>query len=315
MLSLAAYLGPAWLPERLDPFLATSGILWHLIAVTMFAIGWMLPRDEVLQVARRWPLVLAGTAIQFATMPLAAWLVARGVGLQGDALTGAIIVGCVPGAMASNVLTLMARGNVSYSLSLTTSATLLSPLVVPLALQLTLGKTVDVPVATIMLRLVWAIVVPVVAGHVLGRSLPKWESTARRVGSTIANLAILWIIAVVVAVNRDKLNGLASNWNASLVLVGSLALINVVGYLAGYGGGWALRLPEPMRRALTLEIGMQNAGLGATLAKTFFSDEAAIPAALFTFGCMFTGTILARLWANMEPSPAPSRERSTVDSH
>ena len=302
LLSALAY---AWPVNRLagfDPFTPYQPYLWHFIAATMFAIGWMLPRDEVLQVARRWPLVLAGTAVQFVTMPLLAYSVAKLGGFDNQQFIGLIIVGCVPGAMASNVLTLMAKGNVSYSLSLTTSATLLSPLFVPLALRVALGNSVDFPTGEVMWQLVWAIVLPVVSGHALGRLVPKWEARAKRIGSTVANLTILWVIAVVVALNRDRIADLAADYSASAKLLGGLLVINVLGYLAGYGGGFALRLPEPMRRALTLEIGMQNAGLGATLAAKFFAPEAAIPAALYTFGCMFTGTILARLWANRSPA-------------
>ena len=67
----------------------------------------------------------------------------------------------------------------------------------------------------------------------------------------------------------------------------------------------ALRLPPPMRRALTLEVGMQNAGLGATLAMNIFDNDPAIAIApaLYTFGCMFTGTILARAWAEFGCRP------------
>jgi BASS family bile acid:Na+ symporter len=62
-----------------------------------------------------------------------------------------------------------------------------------------------------------------------------------------------------------------------------------------------MRLPEPMRRALTLEVGMQNAGLGAALAVKLFPDQAgvAIAPALYTFGCMLTGTMLAHIWGNV----------------
>ena len=80
-----------------------------------------------------------------------------------------------------------------------------------------------------------------------------------------------------------------------------LLIVNVGGYLAGYRAGWAMRLPEPMRRALTLEIGMQNAGLGTVMALSLFPNQpaAAILPATYTFGCMLTGTILARIWAMM----------------
>ena len=76
-----------------------------------------------------------------------------------------------------------------------------------------------------------------------------------------------------------------------------LLTINLLGYLIGYGGGWMLRIPEPMRRALTLEVGMQNAGLGAALATQMFDAQTSVAPALYTFGCMFTGTLLAWCWA------------------
>lgn len=301
LLSAAAYFWTDWLgrppgSDALDPFLASKGGLSYLIAVTMFAIGSLLPRDEVRQVFRRWPTVLGGTALQYASMPLLAYGLGRLFGLEGPWMIGIIMVGCVPGAMASNVLTLVARGNVSYSVSLTTSATLLSPLIVPAALWLALRERVDFPTQQVAVRLCWMVVLPVLGGHALSRVLPAWEAIAKRIGAIVANLTILWIIAVVVAANRANLAQL----DRKLLL--ALAAVNAGGYLAGFFGGSLLRLTDPMRRALTLEVGMQNAGLGAALATDLFRDQPAValPAALYTFGCMFTGTVLARVWAERD---------------
>jgi BASS family bile acid:Na+ symporter len=308
LLSALAYAWPAVMAyspgePAFDPFVLSGPYLPHLFAAAMFAIGWMLPKDEVLQVGRRWPAVIMGTALQYLTMPTLAFVTARLFGFTGDALIGLVLVGCVPGAMASNVLTLLARGNASYSVSLTTLATLLSPLAVPLALRFTLGGAKDVRLDFLQVswNLCLTVVFPVIAGHLLGRSFPKWESQARRVASTVANLVILWVIAVVVGRNRDNLSQLQGP------LVTSLLLVNVAGYAAGYAGGVAMRLPDSMRRALTLEIGMQNAGLGATLATQLFPDRpaAAIAPALYTFGCMLTGTLLARLWSSRPAADAP----------
>jgi BASS family bile acid:Na+ symporter len=293
LLGLVAYYWVRFLPAAVDPFVASAPYLSYLFAVTMFAIGSILPRDEVRQVARRWPTVLGGTAIQYASMPLLAYGIGRLFGFQGPWMVGIILVGSVPGAMASNVLTLVARGNVSYSLSLTTSATLLSPLFVPLVLWLALSQWVSFPIGDVSWKLCWMVVLPVVAGHLISRRFAPWYAKACLVGPVIANLTILWIIAVVVAKNRRQLADLES------VLLVALLTVNLGGYLAGYTGGYLIRLPASMRRALTLEIGMQNAGLGATLATLLFPHAPAIalPAAIYTFGCMFTGTILARLWA------------------
>ena len=109
----------------------------------------------------------------------------------------------------------------------------------------------------------------------------------------MANLSILWIISVVVAVNREYLLQLDPQ------IFWALLAVNVLGYIGGWSGAYLMGLPSPMRRALTLEVGMQNAGLGTIIAMSVFGDypTAAIPPAIYTFGCVLTGTILARFWA------------------
>lgn len=294
-LSLSSAAAFAWPRFSLgvDPFLSTKPYLSYFIAAAMFAIGRLLPREELLAVARRWPLVVAGTTLQYVSMPLLAYACARLLRLEGDLFVGVMIVGCVPGAMASNVLTLLARGNVSYSLTLTTTSTLLSPLVVPLALWLTLGQSTDFPALQTAQELVLFVVLPVLLGHLLGSRLAAWHHVARPVGKLLANLVLLWVIAVVVAANRERFD----QWQGRLLL--GLIGLNAGGYLAGYVGGLILRLPVAMRRALTLEIGMQNAGVGSMLALALFPDRplTAMPSALYTFGCMFTGTLLAIGWS------------------
>jgi len=295
--SLAAFYWPRLVPLGPDPFLWSAEYLWLLITVTMFAIGWMLPRDEVQQLRKRWVTVLGGTAVQYLTMPLLAYSMGRLCGLTGDYLIGVVMVGSVPGAMASNVLTFLARGNTSYSVSLTTSATLISPLAVPLALGLALHTEQAVHVGILLkagLHLLLTVVIPVIVGYALAGQFPEWRESAQHIGSTVANLTILWIIAIVVASNRERFSSSATEVPLVALLVALIGL-NLGGYLAGYAGGCCMRLPIPMRRALTLEVGMQNAGLGAYLAKELFAggDAIAMAPALYTFGCMLTGTILA----------------------
>ncbi len=294
LLSLLAFFWGDIFRKLPDPFLSTGDYLNVLIMVTMFAVGSLLPRDELQQLARRGPTVLLGTAVQYTVMPLLAFTAARLAGLSpgSELMIGVVIVGAVPGAMASNVLTLLARGNVSYSISLTTLATLLSPLVVPTVLWLALRKWVPFPVLKTAWDLTYLVVIPVLGGHLLSRTFSFWHAAAKRFGPAIANLAILWIIAVVVARNRGRVSEVT--WLIPTILL----CINCAGYLAGYLAALLFRLPVPMRRALTLEIGMQNAGLGTVLAKEVFGGSlASVPPALYTFVCMFTGTVLARVWS------------------
>ena len=308
LLCLVAYFWPQWGLNAGDPFIASAPYLGYLIIVTMFAIGALLPDDEVRNVAAHWPTVLQGTLLQYTAMPLLAYGAGRLFGFGPELMAGVIIVGCVPGAMASNVLTLAAGGNVSYSVSLTTSATLLSPLFVPAAFWLFLGKSLSVSPVDVSAKLLHQVVGPVVVGHLLSRKLPRFQRAMQSLGPVIANLAILWIVAVVFAQKRDDITKHATS------VGGALLLINLAGYAAGFVGGKALRFSEPMRRALTLEIGMQNAGLGTVLAGQLYPGEPStmIAPALYTFGCMLTGNSLAQYWRlspATEPSPvAPEEE-------
>ncbi len=294
-LSLLAFFWDIFFRAIPDPFLVSREYLEYLFCLTMLAVGSLLPRDEITQIRRQWGMVFVGTALQYSAMPLLAYWIGRAFGFEGKMMVGVMIVGVVPGAMASNVLTLIARGHVSYSVSLTTTATLLSPLVVPALLYLGLRHWVPVPLGETAWTLTWTVVIPVIVGYCLSQSWPLWRRLAQHIAPIVAHLSILWIIAVVVAANRHRLETMDG------LLPLALVTINLGGYATGFLGALLLKLPNKMQRALTLEIGMQNAGLGAILASRLFGveSEAAMAPTIYAFACMFTGTVLARIWAEI----------------
>ena len=305
-LSALAYWWPRFGIE-FDPFVASKPWLTAVISTAMFCLGCLMPSDELKRVGERWPTVLGGVSVQYITMPLLAWLLATAFQIPEPLRTGVVLVGCVPGAMGSNVLTALAGGNVSYSVSLTTLATLLSPIVVPWTLRLTAGTEVDTSVFDgLALKLLLTVVLPVLAGHGLCRVSESIAKFARPASGIGANVAILWIVAVVVGLNRDRLAMVTGD------LLVPLIILNVAGYAAGWFGGRLLKVTGTMRTALMLEVGMQNAGLGATLAVGLFPDmpTAAVAPAVYTFGCMVTGTGLALglHWRENRAKPQPETE-------
>lgn len=293
-LVLFCVLGVYWSPltrASFNPFSLNGSQMAALIALTMLAVGSLLPYDEVKAVAKAWPRILGGTCVQYVSMPLLAFCVAKIFHLQGGYFIGVMMAGCVPGAMASNVLTLTARGNVSYSVGLTTSATLLSPIVVPATLWIFFkDKNVELDFGGVMLNLLTTVVAPVAIGFALSRLFSWWQKLAETSAEIVANLAIIWIISSVVANNAGKVSDLTG------AVIVAVLLLNFCGYAAGYFGGSLLRVTPGMRRALTIEVGMQNAGLGTTLATLYFPDQpdAALVCAAYTFECMATGVILAQ---------------------
>ncbi len=290
-----------WPTERfgVDPFRTSPALLWSLIVVTMFSLG-TLVRSEELQPLRRHPWwVVLGVFAQVLAMPAAAWIVVQVVPMSPELASGVILVGCVPGAMASNVLTHTAGGSVAYSVSLTAVATILSPITVPSVLWVVTSQTADKPLWWISLRLFLCVVVPTIAGYFLAKRTQRLRSLSDKLSPAIASVALLWIIAGVVAGNRDRL------FEVALVMLLALLMINLIGYLAGNLVARGAGLPERYQRALTLEVGMQNAGLGTALAVSLHGPDtvATIPTAAYTFGCMLTGTMLAVYWSrNSAPS-------------
>ena len=287
-----------WPVERFgfDPFRASTWHLWALIVVTMLALGTLVRRDELRPLRQHPWWVVLGVATQLIVMPAAAWLMTRLFPLPEEIAAGVILVGCVPGAMASNVLTNLARGSVAYSVSLTTIATLVSPVTVPALLWIVTGFRSDQSLTKPAVQLAMLVVLPTVVGFLASRRWRRIRDAAARLSPPVASVALLWIITAVVAKNRESLGGV------SLMLLVALLLINVSGYLAGWIVGRTSRLPPRYGRALTLEVGMQNAGLGTVLASSMHPESTAvmIPTAAYTFGCMLTGTLLAGLWRRAE---------------
>lgn len=275
-----------------DPFVASSWGLWTLIVATMFSLGTLVRAEELRPLREKPWWVGLGVMVQVIVMPAAAWLVTQIVPMSEELAAGVILVGCVPGAMASNVLTNTAGGSVAFSVSLTTIATLLSPVTVPTVLWIVTGLESDKSLTEPAFLLATLVVLPTVLGFFVSRQSNHVRELLQRWSPVVASAALLWIIASVVASNREKL------MNVSGILVVALLLINLLGYLAGYGVGRVARLPSPFVRALTLEVGMQNAGLGTALAVSLYGPNtmATIPTAAYTFGCMLTGTLLAVVW-------------------
>lgn len=173
-------------------------------------------------------------------------------------------------------------------------------MVTPALLWLFLGASKEMPFLDAAQKLALNVVLPTVAGHLLHRLLGRRGDRANGAASLVAHLLLMWIIAVVVATSRERI----ASANATLYL--AVLALNLLGYAAGLAGASALRLPRPMARALVLEVGMQNAGVGAYLASELVSPAAA---ALYAFVCMFTGGILAAWWSGRSiasPLEAPS---------
>jgi BASS family bile acid:Na+ symporter len=284
LFGVVAYLEPA-------PFVALRNGTTLFFSLTMFGIGAVLRVEDFQRILERPGIVLIGSVAQFTLMPLGAFVVARLLGLPDELAVGLILAGSAPGAMASNVMSYIAKADTAYSVSLTTVSTLLCPVLTPgLTYLLAKGTTLDVGFWKMMLDVMVMVVVPLLAGFAVRHFFRTRLERIEPVFPALSTTFIVFICSLIIALNRERLREVTG------LVLAAVLILNVYGLAAGYGVGSLFGLGVKRRRTLTIEIGMQNAGLGATLALAHLGPQAAIPAAIFVFVCILTASGLACFW-------------------
>ena len=264
-----------------------------LLGVIMFGMGLTLKVEDFRVVFTRPKDVLVGCLAQFTVMPALAFGLSRLFGLNEALTIGVILVGCCPGGTASNVITYLAKGDLALSVGMTATSTLLAPLLTPLLVLLLVGETVDVNVLGMLLSILWVVILPIVLGLLVKRLLPKATEQATAYLPAVSTIAICLIVMIVIAANAHKL--LAGGWIVILVVM----LHNILGLTVGYLIGLMLKMTPAKRRAISVEVGMQNSGLASSLATLHFAafPMATVPGAIFSVWHNISGAVVARFFA------------------
>jgi BASS family bile acid:Na+ symporter len=282
--AMAAYLHPPWFLIFKDSF------LWFF-AATMFALGTVLDHEEARDTLSQPLRVLQGVVCQYLIMPLlgfAAATVTLSMGYAPELALGFIIVGCAPGAMASNVITYLAGGAVAFSIAMTVLATLISPVITPALVRLLGGVFLDIPFWPMMWTILITVVLPLALGIFTRFHLGHLTEKAEAIAPGIATISIIIICSYAVAANHDRIASMAG------LVFGLVILLNALGYVAGWLAGGLLGFDLSHRITIAIEIGMQNAGLGVALALKHFTPETALPGALFAVWCIMTAAGFSR---------------------
>lgn len=274
-MAIAAYLLP-------DVFLIFEHAFLWLFAATMFSLGIVLDPDELKQVRHQPKQISLGLLTQFTVMPLIGTIAAYSSGLPNEIALGLIIVACAPGAMASNVVVYLAGGALAYSIALTTVATLISPLLTPVLIEWIGGALLPIPFWPMMQTIVLIVVIPIILGMFVKRYLGNQTQIMTKIAPSIAVLSIVIICSYAVAANQERI----ADVGMQLFLI--VVIINLIGYLAGWHLSRLYGFEKKLQIALSIEIGMQNAGLGVALALKHFPAETALPGAIFAVWCILT---------------------------
>ena len=267
-------------------------VINYLLGVVMFGMGLALNIQDFKIVFSRPKDVITGCLAQFTIMPLLAWALTRVFHLDEALALGVVLVGCCPGGTASNVITYLAKGDLALSVGMTSVSTLLAPFLTPLLTWALAGKSVNVDVASMFLSILWVVILPIVLGLLVKWLWPKLTEKATDYLPALSSMAIAFIVAIVISANADKL------LTGGLLIVVVVMLHNICGLSLGYLIGKLLGLSAQKKKAISIEVGMQNSGLASSLATIHFAAYplATIPGAIFSVWHNLSGAAIAYLY-------------------
>lgn len=249
----------------------------------MFELGLNLKLQDFKLFKDRPKPVLAGLIGQIVVLPALAWLIGWTLKLEPIFLIGFVLIACCPGGSSSNVFSMLARGDVALSVSLTALSSIITLFTVPLILEwvtTAASSTIDVhlPVGNLVIQNIVLMLVPIIVGIAVRK---KWEIAAEKIHKVLSKIAfpaLIFLATVFFIKNREAIIANFGQLGISITVLILLAMAS------GVALAWGMRLNTKERRTIVIEIGMQNAAQAITIASSplvFGDDRYAIPAIIY----------------------------------
>lgn len=269
-----------------------GGFVPYLLGIVMLGMGMTIdPKDFKIVLQSPKPVII-GVILQFTIMPTLAFLIAKGFQLPPEIAIGVILVGCCPGGTSSNVMSYLAKANVALSVAITSVSTLIAPFVTPALIYIFAHEWLKVSFASMLWSVVQVVLIPIIIGFVFQKVARRFAQKTATALPLISVIAISLILAAVVAGSKTQI------LKTGLLIFVVVILHNVLGYTIGYVLAKVFQMDYKDKKAVAIEVGMQNSGLAVSLATVHFSPLAAVPGAVFSLVHNISGPILAKYWSS-----------------
>ncbi|KRI62563.1 MULTISPECIES: bile acid:sodium symporter family protein [Acinetobacter] len=280
-----------WQPEL---FVWLKAYIPWILGIIMLGMGMTMTVDDFKGVLQSPKAVLIGVVAQFVVMPGLAYALCKLFNLPPEIAVGVILVGCCPGGTASNVITYMAKGNVALSVACTSVSTLLAPILTPAIFYLLASQWLKIDAASMFISILQVVLLPIVIGLILRTWLKRQVESYIQVMPLVSVIAIVAIVAAIIGGSK------AAILQSGLLILAVVILHNGLGYLLGFTAARFFKLPYADSKAIAIEVGMQNSGLGVALAAVHFaaSPITAVPSAIFSLWHNISGPALATYWVS-----------------
>lgn len=293
---IAVAVATFFVPHVFDWVRGTSQTV--ILGVIMLTMGLTLTTQDFKILARRPWDIFIGAAAQFIIMPGLAYTLVHVFRLSPPLAIGILLVGCCPGGVSSNIMSYLCHGDVAFSVGMTCASTLLAPVMTPFLMKLTAGQIVAVDAVGMFLNILIVTIIPVAAGCALNyffSSRPSFP-TIQKLMPGVSVLCLAMIVGGVISTVHDDLVS-----RGFVLFIWTFAVVfchNSLGYLLGWLAGWLAGFNVAKKRTISIEVGMQNAGLATVLAGNFFAAQplAVLPCAISCVWHSISGTILAGIY-------------------
>lgn len=280
-----------------------------IIALMMFGVSLELRRDDFTRILRQPKAPVIGMLVQFLLLPAATCLLTILLPIEPELALGMILVATCPSGTFSNIMTWMARGNVAVSASVTAVSGLSAGIFTPLNFALYAGinpatrdrlTQIHIDPLELVGVVVLVLILPMLLGMALGKHRPQ---LAQRLEKPMRQLSLLVMLGFVGMAFAKNFQQFMAYFHLFFWLV---LLLNGMALLLGYTCARLWKLPDADVRAVTLESGIHNSALGMALILTFFPQAGGMLLIAAFWGCwqLFSGLVLAQLWARREPRGA-----------
>jgi len=269
----------------------SGNFITYGLGVIMLGMGLTISFEDFKNVLKVPKWVITGLVLHFTVMPFLGWSMGIIFHLPTFFAVGLILVACCPSGTASNVVCYLARANVPLSVTTTSISTLMAIFLTPSLSALIIGSKVDVNGWALFADTLKVILVPVALGIVLNKYMPKFTKVILPYAPIAATLTIVLIVSSIIGAGRSLI--VNCGWRLIFAVIG----LHACGFLLGYVLTMLTAKDARIRQTISIEVGMQNSGLGVVLAKNNFSNPAiAIPSAISSATHSIIGSLLAGIW-------------------
>ena len=263
----------------------TIWIVMPILIVLMFLLGTELNKEAFINVARHPKAVVLGMVGQIILLPLIAFTLAWALNLPPVYFMGLVLIACCPGGSSSNVFSMLAKGDVALSVTLTAVSSIITLFTLPVIMEFTsyfvshnAGTTIELPVGKLLMQNIVLFFIPLLAGLLLRYKRPVWAAKVSRVLNktvfpALMLLALLFFLQYTQEIIENfRLIGFA----CGMLIITSMLCSSLLSRIG--------KLTNAVRHTIVIEVGMQNAAQAIAIATSpfiFNSGEMAIPAIIY----------------------------------